>query len=181
MSTVGVFSSSSRNLSPLFYDEAARLGECLARAGYTIVYGGGTRGAMGHLALRALECGGEVIGVTVRSICEQDEYPFPMSQHIEFEALYERKQKMIELSDAFLFFPGGIGTLDEVFEVLTLKQTGHIDKTIVFYDFLDFWQPTLESLEIMAEQGFIPRGLDHLFLVAKTPRQALTYLEAKNT
>ena len=128
MRRVCVFCGSSPGARPAYTESARSLAAALAERGHGLVYGGGNVGLMGELADAVLAAGGEVIGVIPRSLMEK-EVGHPGVTRLEVvESLFERKARMMVLADAFVTLPGGVGTLDELFEVLTWLQLGHHQK-----------------------------------------------------
>ncbi len=162
---VGCFLSSSQKLSPVFYAEAERLGERLAQAGFAIVYGGASVGAMGRLADAALKEGGRVVGVIPDYDFALDIDHRGLSEMHKVCSLHERKAKMFDLSQAFVVFPGGVGTLDEFTEVLALTQVGQNKKPVILYNFLNFWDPLLEVLQLFEAQHMAGENLSDCFQV----------------
>ena len=131
------------------------LGERLARSGVGIVYGGASRGLMGVLASAALAAGGEVIGVLPRSLAHREiAHPNLSKLHI-VETMHERKARIVDLSDAFVVLPGGIGTLDEFLEAFTWAQIGIHSKPIAILDVDGFYQPLLSHLRGVVKAGFL--------------------------
>ncbi len=160
---VCVYCSSSDRVAPIFMSEIQVLGESLAEAGFEVVYGGASVGPMGVLARAALSRGGKVHGVVPKQDFMLDIVQSGMTSQIEVPSLWERKQKMLEMSDVILAFPGGIGTLDEVTDILALKTTKETDKPLYFLNIFDFWTPFLEVLELMAQQNMIYSDLSHFY------------------
>lgn len=162
---VAVFCSSSENVSPMFLSEIERLGENLVMAGHAVVYGGATAGCMGALARGVLSKKGRLIGVVPRMDFIEGLVQPGLSELHEVTSFSDRKCKMIELADAFIVYPGGIGTLDEAFEVLALKSIGTLPKPILFYNFLDAWNPLLECMEVLVQNRMIRQNLSELLTV----------------
>lgn len=186
MKSVGVFCSSSDAISPIFLSEAHRLGELLAQNHFKIVYGGAQTGAMGALATGALEACGSVLGVYPSLELGHEKSHPQLSDMITVKTMAERKAVMFEKSDAFLVFPGGLGTLDEVFEILVLRllhETSPLPhlkahlKPVIFVNVLNFWDAILESLELMYRQHFITRPLDQIFSVEEDFQQVIQLLQ----
>lgn len=142
-----VFCSSKSDLDPSVFDQATEFSEKLVSQNMSLIYGGGVLGLMGHFADRVLEKGGEVIGIIPDGAFEQEVAHQGLTKLIYTVDMLERKRQMIELSDAFVVFPGGIGTMDEVLEVITWKTIYKFEKPIVFYNFQGFWDPFLQMLK----------------------------------
>lgn len=172
---IAVFCNSSEYISPMFMSEIERLGEALARAKHTVVYGGATAGCMGALARGVLAQKGKLIGVVPKMDFMEGIVQPGMAETHEVTCFSDRKLKMISLSDAFVVFPGGVGTLDEAFEVLALKSIGSLAKPVFFYNFLDAWNPMLEALELLVQNRMIRLPLNELITVLDEPEALLEY------
>ncbi|MGE4133210.1 MAG: TIGR00730 family Rossman fold protein [Bdellovibrionales bacterium] len=170
---VAVFLSSSPQVSPMFLAEAEQLGAHLARAGHSVVYGGMKSGCMGALAQGVVGQKGALIGVIPEIDLPDGLVQMELTESHVVTTLSHRKTRLVELSDAFVIFPGGIGTLDEAFEVLALKSIGSLDRPVVFYNFLDAWTPVLEALEILFQSRMIKQPLDELMDVVETPEELM--------
>ena len=146
------------------YREAAReLGTALAGAGIELVFGGGRIGLMGVLADAALAAGGKVVGVIPDGCATPSWRTRSASELVITGSMHERKRVMAERADAFAVLPGGIGTLDEMFEIVTWRQLGLHDKPIFLVDIDEYWQPLRALLDHVDAQGFaaplVPRLL----------------------
>lgn len=139
----------------MFEEAARRLGEVLAARGIGVVYGGASIGVMGALADAALACGGEVIGVIPASLLEREVAHAGVSELIVVGTMHERKAKMAELSDAFVTLPGGIGTLEELFEVWTWAHLRIHHKPLGLLNVAGFFDPLHELMEAIVEAGFL--------------------------
>ncbi len=155
MKTVCVYCGSSTGSQPIYAERAAMLGERLAQEHLTVVYGGGNVGLMGVLADAALLAGGEVIGVIPEQLVGWEVAHSRLSRLEVVANMHERKARMFDLSDAFIALPGGFGTLDEMFEMLTWRQLGLGDKPCGFLDVAGFYAPLIAMLDRMVEQGFL--------------------------
>ena len=156
MTSICVYCGSRPGTRPAFAAQASALGTRLAREGLTLVYGGGNVGLMGVLADAALTAGGEVIGVIPQQLVEW-EVAHPRLTRLDVVAgMHERKARMFEISDAFVALPGGFGTLDELFEMLTWRQLGLGDKPCALLDVDGFYTPMVAMLDRMVETGFVP-------------------------
>ena len=153
---VAVFLGSSTGRRPEFAAAAADFGQRLAEAGVGIVYGGASVGMMGALADAALAAGGEVIGVIPGGLFAA-EIPHPGLTRMEIVGtMHERKALMAELADGFAALPGGLGTLDELFEILTWQQIGLHAKPVALVDVGGFWDPLAAMLDGMTTAGYVP-------------------------
>ena len=143
-----------------------RMGELLAREGITMVYGGGGVGLMGLVANAALSGGGRVVGVIPRFLLHREAGHPALTETVVVESMHERKLEMFERSDAFAVLPGGIGTLEELFEVLSWRTLGLHTKPIVIVDHGAYWEPLAALLRSVVEAGFAERDhLDHVVFV----------------
>ncbi len=132
--------------------------EGLVARGIGIVYGGARVGLMGLLADRALAAGGEVIGVIPRAVFASEVPHTGVQNLILVDSMHERKARMAELADAFVALPGGVGTLEELFEVFTWQLIGLHDKPVALLDPDGFYDPLVEQLDRIVEQGYLSAG-----------------------
>ncbi len=141
------------------YMEAGRaLGRSIADHGLRLVYGGGTRGIMGAVASGVLSNGGEVTGIIPEFLMDKEATRHSLGQLNELIVtadMHERKHTMFERADAFVALPGGIGTLEEIVEIMTWAQLGRHRKPMVFGNINNFWRPMLDLLQHMREEGFV--------------------------
>src|SRR4051794_10579162 len=177
-SHVCVYAGSAAGASPEYADVSRRAIAELARRGAGVVYGGGSLGLMGVLADAAVEAGGEVIGVIPRFLEEREVGHHGVTDLRVVETMHERKMLMAELADAFLVLPGGVGTLEEVVEMLSWSQLGLHRKPIGLLDVEGFWAPLVDLLDHMTAEKFV--GLDHrrLLLASADPLGLLDAMEA---
>lgn len=150
-----VFCGSSAGEYPEYGETARDLGCTIADRGMTLVYGGGNPGLMGILSRSVLERGGCVIGVIPRFLAEKNLVQQGISELIVVETMSERKELMTGLSDAFITLPGGLGTLDEVFEVLSLAQLGLHAKPCAFYNVRNYYDFLGTFLDTAVSEGFV--------------------------
>ena len=162
---VCVFCGSSPGTSPVFGELAERLGRRLAAAGVGLVYGGASVGLMGRLADAALAAGGEVIGVIPRSLVDMEVAHEGLADLRIVSTMHERKSVMADLADAFIALPGGIGTLDELFEVLTWAQLGLHMKPTGLLNPDDYFGPLLAFLDGAVHAGFLQPAHRAMLLV----------------
>lgn len=171
-----VYGASGNHLDPAYFEAARQLGRILARDGHTLVFGGGASGLMGACAEGAEEGGGEIIGIAPRFFDEPG-ILFPRcSRFLYTETMAQRKTAMFEESEAFIALPGGIGTFEEYFETLTLKQLGRHGKPMALLNTLDYYAPLSAMLERAAEDGFLSRRCFSLFALCDTPEEALHHV-----
>ena len=150
-----VFGASGSELERCYFDAAAALGRALARNGHTLVFGGGASGLMGACARAAAAEGAEIVGVAPRFFDEPGVLYRESGTLLFTETMRERKAKMEELAEAFLVMPGGIGTMEEFFEVLTLRQLGRHDKPIVLLNTKGYYDALRELLRQAARERFM--------------------------
>jgi uncharacterized protein (TIGR00730 family) len=160
-----VYCGSSRHVNDVYKDAARQLGTRLADAGIRLVYGGGRVGLMGLVADAALAGGGQVTGIIPGHIRALEVGHDALTELVVVESMHERKRLMVDRSDAFVVLPGGFGTLDEMFEVVTWKQLRLHDKPIVIADIAGYWAPLLTLLEHITAEGFVAGGYRRLFSV----------------
>jgi uncharacterized protein (TIGR00730 family) len=174
---VCVYAGSTPGASPE-YTEASRgiVGE-LARRGSDVVYGGGSLGLMGVLADAAMEAGGKVIGVIPRFLDDREVSHHGVDLRV-VETMHERKMLMADLADAFLVLPGGIGTLEEVAEMLSWSQLGLHRKPIGLFDVDGFWGPLVSLLDHMTTEQFVGHDHRRLLLSSSDPVGLLDAMEA---
>ncbi|GIW42142.1 MAG: putative cytokinin riboside 5'-monophosphate phosphoribohydrolase [Candidatus Binatia bacterium] len=150
-----VFCGSSSGSASVYREAAERVGRELARRDVRLVYGGGNVGLMGVLADAVLGAGGRVIGVIPKGLVSRELAHRGLTELHVVETLHERKLRMAALADAFLALPGGLGTMDELFEVLTWAQLGYTAKPCGILDVCGYFRPLLEFLEKMVREGFL--------------------------
>lgn len=150
-----VYCGSNPGSDPAHRSAARALGAFLARSGLGLVYGGGNVGLMGAVADGALSQGGEVIGVIPRSLMEKELGHGGVTELRVVASMHERKQMMVDLSDAFIALPGGFGTLDELFETLTWLQLAFHDKPVGLLNVGGFFDGLVEFIHHMSRQGFL--------------------------
>ncbi len=137
------------------------MGASIAAHGLRLVYGGGTKGIMGAVASGVLSSGGQVTGIIPEFLVDMEATRHSLGQLDELvitENMHERKHMMFERADAFVTLPGGIGTLEEIVEIMTWAQLGRHEKPMVFANIEGFWNPMLDLIDHMRDQGFIHRA-----------------------
>ena len=155
MKSVCVYCGSSIGARPVYAQHAAALGTRLANEGLALVYGGGNVGLMAVVADAALAAGGEVIGVIPEQLVGWEVAHRGLTRLEIVATMHERKARMFDLSDAFVALPGGFGTLDEMFEMLTWRQLGLGDKPCAFLDVDGYFAPLMAMLDRMLREGFL--------------------------
>ena len=171
-----VFCGSRHGALPAYNDLATRVGHELAARGACLVYGGGALGLMGVVSDSVLEAGGHVTGIMPGFLRHMERQHDNLSRMIVTDDMFQRKQAMFDLSDGFLALPGGIGTLDEVLEVLTWRQLQQVDKPLVLFDEGDFWAPFTAALEHAIAQDFAAPSLRAHYKVEHTLDSAFAAL-----
>jgi cytokinin riboside 5'-monophosphate phosphoribohydrolase len=173
-----VFCASAAGLPEVYHQAARAFGRELARRDHRLVYGGGNVGLMGEVARAVHEHGGLVFGAIPRALVERELAYGPADELVVTDTLRQRKAEMDARADAFVALPGGFGTLEELLEVLTLRQLHLHDRPIVLLDANGYYHPFLAMIDAMVEQGFAPAGQGELFEVATTAEEALDLVEA---
>lgn len=161
--TLCVYCGASSNVSDIYKKATYAFGKMAAEQGWRIVYGGGHVGLMGIVADAAMEAGGEVIGYIPKHLEDIEVGHHQITELHIVSTMHERKEKMAQNADAFVILPGGYGTLEEFFEVLTWKQIGLHDRPIIIYNVDDYWQKLHDLLNFMNGEGFIHSTLLQLY------------------
>ena len=170
-----VFGASSSNIAPEYFAAAEELGALMAKDGHCLIFGGGSDGLMGACARGVLKNGGKAVGIAPRFF---DEPGVLLKDECEFvftETMAERKSLMEDMAEAFIALPGGIGTYEEFFEVMTLKQLGRHGRSMALLSTLDYYAPFIALLEATAEQGFMSKNCLELYKVCHSPAEALAH------
>src|SRR6187397_2551319 len=168
-----VYAASSQQSADAYRTAAFDLGRLLATAGCSVVYGGGSAGSMGAIADGALSRGGEVIGVLPKFMADL-EWGHPGLTHLDLvEDMRERKHKLLTGSDAVVALPGGCGTLEELFEAITLKRLGLYFNPIVLLNTRDYWTPMLKFMDRVIEDRFMNPEHRDMWSSVDTPEQVL--------
>ncbi|MSP49344.1 MAG: TIGR00730 family Rossman fold protein [Alphaproteobacteria bacterium] len=173
-----VYCGASVRVAQVHRDAALSLGRLLGEAKIRLIFGGGRVGLMGVMADAALQAGGEVVGVIPDHLVRLEVGHGGASELIQVRTMHERKQRMADLADGFAVLPGGLGTLDETFEIVTWKQLRLHDKPIVLVDVAGYWQPLVGLIEHMIEDGFVQPAHRRLFGVVDKVEDVIPALEA---
>jgi len=173
-----VYCGASDLVDPVYRAAAVELGTRLADAGIELVYGGGRIGLMGRLADAVLQAGGRVTGIIPAHLDNREIGHHGVNELIVVGSMHERKQLMFERSDAFAVLPGGIGTIEETFEIITWKQLLLHDKPIVIVDIAGYWQKLQALVDHVIEKGFASRRSRALFQVVDTVDMLMEALAA---
>ena len=150
-----VYCGSNAGANPVYAERAASLGALLAAEGIAVVYGGGNVGLMGVVADAALAAGGDVIGVIPEQLVNWEVAHRGLTRLEVVADMHTRKARMFDLADGFVALPGGFGTLDEMFEMLTWRQLGIGDRPCAFLDIDGFWSPQMAMLDRMVAERFL--------------------------
>jgi hypothetical protein len=175
--TVCVFCAANPGADPVYVEQARAMGRFLAESGRRLVYGGGRTGLMGALAEGALGAGGEVIGIMPRHLVDREVAHTGLSELRVVGSMHERKALLAELSDGFLAMPGGLGTLEELFEVWTWGQLGLHRKPYGLLEVAGFYAPLLTFLDHAVSAGFIRREYRELLVVDTDPGALISRME----
>ena len=191
MKSICVYCGSNAGSKPAYTERAIALGDRIAKEGLQLVYGGGNVGLMGIVADAVLAAGGEVVGVIPEQLVNWEVAHKGVTRLEVVANMHERKMRMFDLSDAFVALPGGFGTLDEMFEMLTWRQLGLGDKPCAFLDVEGFYTPLMGMIDRMVEERFLhPEQRNDLWhgddldamvawMRAYTPAQADKWMDEK--
>jgi len=179
--SICVYCGSGHGNDPAFTEAAVQLGRDMARAGITLVYGGGNVGLMGVVARAVLDNGGHVVGI-IPEFLKAREIMIPDAQElIVVPDMHTRKRIMFDRADAFVALPGGVGTLEELVEQMTWAQLGQHKKPILLANVRNFWKPLLVLLAHMREAGFIRQDAEVHYQVAEKIADVIPMLRAGTT
>jgi uncharacterized protein (TIGR00730 family) len=178
MERITVFCGSKEGSRPEYARAAQLLGRHLAELDIELVYGGGSIGLMGILADAVLEAGGRVIGVIPMALAQKEVMHEGLSDLRMVRTMHERKAMMADLADAFIALPGGLGTMDEFFEIVTWAQLGEHAKPIGLLNTFQFFDPMLRFIDHMVHEGFLKSKNLDLFVQADQPDSLLSHLRA---
>lgn len=171
-----LYGSGSRKIDEIYTDEAYRLGCRIAERGHRLVFGGGDTGMMGACARGVHDNDGKTLGIAPEWINSFEPLCENCSEFIYVDTMDERKKKFVENSDAFIISPGGIGTLDEFFEILTLKKLKRVNQEIIVFNIAGFYDKMLEMIDEMGEKGFLYKQED-IFKVAGSVDEIFEHLD----
>lgn len=176
---VCVYCGASNRASERYLEAARDVGRLLAGNDIGLVYGGGRMGLMGMVADSVLDNGGRATGIIPKHLQDREARHDELSELYIVDTMHVRKQMMADRSDAFLILPGGYGTLEEAFEILTWKQIGLHNKPIVFLNIFDFWTPLKELKQHLFDESFIKADDLKLFTLVESTDQILDALHAQ--
>jgi uncharacterized protein (TIGR00730 family) len=172
-----VYSSSSNLIPEIYINEARELGRCIVEYDYDLIYGGGNVGLMAALAGAVHENAGRVIGVIPESLKEKELAYEEADELIVTKTMRERKEIMEASADAFIALPGGFGTLEEILEIITLKQLKYHNKPVVFINTNDFYWKLFELFNIFYAENFVQGECEQLYYIALDAEEALSYID----
>lgn len=178
LKTVCVFCAANPGTHPVYVERAAAMGRHLAQSKRRLVYGGGRTGLMGALADAALDAGGEVIGVMPRHLVDREVAHAGLTELRIVASMHERKALIAELSDGFLAMPGGLGTLEELFEIWTWGQLGLHSKPYGLLQVEGYFAPLLDFLDHAVTAGFIRTANREMLVVDDDPSALIARMEA---
>jgi hypothetical protein len=175
-----VYCGSSPGLDAAYVEAARTLGASLARNNLRLVYGGGTKGLMGAVADGVASQGGRVLGIIPKFLLNKEAPDIHRSARAEIvvtETMHQRKHLMFEQSDAFVALPGGIGTVEEIIEMMTWGQLGHHAKPLIFANVQGFWDPMRVMLDHIREQGFLHSSHNIRMYMIEKPEDIVPQLQ----
>lgn len=176
--SICVFCGASPGATPIYQEAAEALGRHLAENGIQLVYGGGAVGLMGMVANAALAAGGEVIGIIPQSLKDAEVGHNGLTRLEVVDGMHARKARMAELSDAFIALPGGLGTLEELFEVWTWGQLGYHAKPLGLLEVNGFFDPLLTFLDHLVQERFVRQPHRDMLQRAASPTELVSALAA---
>lgn len=176
VSAICVFCGSATGARTIYAQSAREFGHRLAASGLTLVYGGGRVGLMGEVANGTLAAGGRAVGVIPRALVDREIAHEGLTELHVVESMHERKALMAQLSDAFVALPGGLGTLDELFEIWTWFQLGIHAKPIGLLNVGGFYDPLLEAVAAATREGFVRATHASTLVVSDNPEQLLQHM-----
>ena len=175
-----LFGAGSNMISQEYLDEGYKLGRQLALHEHSLVFGGGNHGMMGAVARGIYDNNGHIIGIAPEWMDKFEELYANCDEIIYTESMYDRKLKFVEYSEAFIISPGGIGTLDEFFEVLTLKKLLIHNKPIIIFNMNNFFDKMMNMINTMVNEGFIRKDDENLFVVKDSVEEIIEYINTFN-
>lgn len=178
LGTVCVFCAASPGERPVYVEQARAMGRYLAESGRRVVFGGGRTGLMGALAEGALGAGGEIIGIMPKHLVDREVAHTGLTELHVVHSMHERKALLAELSDGFLAMPGGLGTMEELFEIWTWGQLGLHRKPYGLLEVNGFYAPLLAFLDRAVDEGFIGQASRDLLVVDTDPAALIARMEA---
>ncbi|HMI77351.1 MAG TPA: TIGR00730 family Rossman fold protein [Ferruginibacter sp.] len=176
ITSLAVFCGSKSGNNPVFREQARELGHLLAAKDITLIYGGGNKGIMGELANAVLEKSGKVIGIIPTLLTDWEHQHEGITELLVVDTMHTRKRMLYEKCDAAVILPGGFGTLDELFEMLTWNQLSIHDKKIFILNTAGFYNHLLAHAIVMQNENFLYDKIEDKFVVLDGPAELLVYL-----
>jgi uncharacterized protein (TIGR00730 family) len=173
-----VFCGSRFGNDPAYEQTARELGAVMADKGIRLIYGGGGIGLMGVVANAVMENGGEVIGVIPKFLDEMEVGKLDITKLIITNNMHERKSKMFELSDGFISLPGGLGTLDETFEIMTWKQLKVHSKPVIILDVAGYWSELSALINALISKGFADQRIKGMYHIVGNTAEVFATLDS---
>ena len=176
INSLAVFCGSKSGNNPVYTEHAKELGNLLAKNNITLIYGGGSTGIMGAVADSMMENGGKVIGIITKKLVDWEHEHQGITDLSIVDDMHIRKQRMYDLCDAAVILPGGVGTLDEFFEMVTWNQLSIHDKEIYIINSDNFFDPLLKHIEQMEKHGFLYESVLQRITVLNEPNELLPHI-----
>jgi uncharacterized protein (TIGR00730 family) len=174
---LAVYCGSADGADPIYAEAAREFAQAMAAAGLDLVYGGGRLGLMGVMADTVLAAGGKVYGVIPQALVDKEVAHTGLTELHTVTTMHERKASFTELADGFLCLPGGIGTLDELFEAWTWNALGYHAKPFCLLNVANFWSPFGEFMDHVRDAGFLSHARRGQLMIARDPAEAIKMLE----
>ena len=181
MKTIAVYCASSDHIHPDYFEAARQLATMLVEAGYAIVNGGGRMGLMGEINTAAVEAGGTAIGVIPRFMDEAGRAHTALTRKIVTEDMHSRKSTMASLASAVIALPGGVGTFEEVTEIMTWQKLGLFHGPVIILNTRGYYAPLVEMLRRSIDEGFTSPRSQRGWHIVDTPAQALKTIQSSLT
>ena len=166
-----IYCSSSNNLDPIYYEITKQMIQKISKFNYSIVYGGGQVGIMGVVAKTSMDLGIHVTGIVPEFLATKENMFKEINILKIVKDMNQRKKLLFDLGDAFIAFPGGTGTIEEITDIISWKVLGLHNKPILFFNFKNFWNPLLEQFKIINENKFGNINLQSIYEIINTPNQ----------
>jgi len=171
-----IYCGSSSTSNPIFDSPTIELGQNLAKSGITLVYGGGSPGLMGKVANSCMDAGGQVIGIIPEHILKLEVRHHQLTELHIVDNMHTRKMMMADKADAFVIMPGGLGTLDEAFEIMTWRYLGVHNKPVIIANIDGYWDPLISLINHMKTHGFVREEHMKSFVEAKSVKEVMGIL-----
>lgn len=171
-----VLCGSREGTDPVYREVAVRLGRLIAEQDVRLIYGAGSIGLMGIIADAVLSAGGEVVGVIPDFLIRSEVGHHDLTDLVITDSMHDRKRRMFQMADAFVVLPGGLGTLDETFELITWRQLRLHDSPIIVLNVDGYWAPLISLIDATIAAGFADPATTELFSVVNTPEEVLQTL-----